>query len=246
MGLGRKGDWAVGESARRRDARVAGVAYLLTIAAGLFAEVYVRGSLRVAGDAAQTAANLLAQPGLFRLGIFADLVMLASYVVVTTLLYRIFRLAGPALSLTAAGFSLTGIALLAANTGLLAAPPILLGDSNILAALPAVQREALAYAVLRMHGHIYGFTGLFFGLYCLAIGWLVVRSGALPRLIGWLMMLAGATFLLDVGLDALAPALARQVPDVVMLFSLLGEGALALWLAIFGLSRPAMGAERME
>lgn len=230
-------DRDVGESDRRRAARLAGVAYLVTIAAGIFAEVYVRGSLRVAGNAAATASNLLAEPGLYRLGIFADLVMLASYVVVTMLLYRVFRPTDPALSLTAAGFSLTGIALLAANTGLLSAPLTLLGDANYLGPLAVEQRQALAYGALRMHGTIYGFTGLFFGLYCLAIGWLAIRSGDLPRLIGGLMVLAGATFLVDVTLDLLAPELARQIPDMVMAISLLGEGALALWLALFGLSR---------
>lgn len=220
-----------------REAHFTGFAYLATIIAGLFAEVYVRGSLRVAGDAAATANNIFGAPGLFRLGMFADLVMLASYIVVTILLYRIFRTAGPTQSMVAAAFSLTGIALLAANTGLLAGVPILLDNGQALAGIEIAQRQALAYGLLRLHSGIYSAAGIFFGLYCLAIGRLIIASRLLPRLIGLLMAMSGAVFLIDATLDLLAPELSRQVPGVVMAISLVGEGALALWLAVAGLSR---------
>ncbi len=220
------------------NARVAGAAYLVTIIAGMFAEVFARATIRVPGDAATTAANILTHDSLYRLSIFADLVMLASYVVVTALLYELFKPGGRSLSLIAAFLSLTGIALLSAATGLLAAPPILLGDAPYLATFASEQRAALAYATLHLHGSIYGFTGIFFGLYCLAIGRLVVRSRLLPRLIGWLMALAGATFVLNSALQLVAPAVARQVPDLVTGISLLGEGALAMWLGLFGTRTP--------
>lgn len=224
---------------RHTLARVAGFAYLVTIISGMFAEAFVRGTLRVPGDAASTAANLLAAQPLYQLAILADLVMLASYIVVTALLYRVFKPSGPSLSLTAACFSLIGIALLAANTGLLAGPSVLLGNSDYLLTFNAEQREALVYAILSVHGRIYNYSGLFFGFYCIVIGLLAMRSGELPRWVGSLMMLAGVTFVLDVTLELALPWAARQVPEIVMLISLLGEGALALWLAIFGLSRRA-------
>ncbi len=224
-----------GAHERQVTARVAGGAYVVTIIAGMFAEVYARGALRVPGDAAATAANLVAHESLYRLALFADLVMLASYVVVTALLYELFRPAGRTLSLIAAFLSLIGIALLAAGTGLLAATPILLGDAPFLATFAPEQRATLAYATLRLHSSIYGSTGIFFGLYCLAIGRLVLRSRLLPRLIGWLMALAGATFVMDAALGLVAPTLARQVPDVVTGISLLGEGALAIWLSLLGI-----------
>lgn len=220
-----------------REAHLAGLAYFMTIAAGLFAEVHVRGSLRVAGDAAATASNILGAPGFFQLGMFADLVMLASYILVTVLLYRIFRNAGPTLSMAAAAFSFTGIALLAANTGLLAGVPILLDGGQGAGGMETAQRQALAYGLLRLHSGIYSAAGIFFGLYCLAIGRLIIVSRLLPRPIGLLMALAGTVFLIDATLDLLAPEFSQQVPGVVMAISLVGEGALALWLAVAGLSR---------
>jgi hypothetical protein len=58
---------------------------LLTIVAGVFAEVFVRGEIIVRDDPAATAANMLIHESLYRLGLAADLIMLLSYVVVTLL-----------------------------------------------------------------------------------------------------------------------------------------------------------------
>ena len=231
-------------SGRQASARMAGVAYLATIAAGLYAEVFVRGSLRVAGDANATATNIASAHALYRFGILADLVMLSSYVVVTALLYRLLKPAGSTLSLTAALFSLTGIAMLAASTAFLILPSILLGDASYLSAIPPDERAALAYAGLQAHGFVYAFTGIFFGLYCVSIGWLVICSRELPPLVGWLMVVAGATFLFDTSIDLIAPALGRLVPDAVMVFSVLGEGSLAVWLTLFGVDRPRIKSGR--
>ena len=51
-----------------RQARIAGLCYLMVIAGGLFAEIVVRGSLLVAGDAAATARAITANQALWRWG----------------------------------------------------------------------------------------------------------------------------------------------------------------------------------
>lgn len=204
---------------RRKSARLAGLAYIITIAAGLFAEVYSRGSIMVAKDPVRTAAHLSANIELYRWGVFADCAMLVAYAVVTALLYRLFKPVSPSISLIAALFSIIGLALLAAATAMLMLP---------------LQEASTAYAVLKLHGAAFNLTGIFFGAYCLMIGWLTLRSNYLPLVIGWLMALAGAVFVMDATLALLAPAVAKVVPDIVMLISLIGEGSLALWLAAFG------------
>lgn len=210
-------------TSRAAEARAAGLAYLLTIAAGLFAEVGVRSHFRL-DSAAVTAAALHVGQSFYRIGVLSDAVMLAAYVVVTALLYRLFRSAGPGLSAIAAAFSLIGIAMLAAALILLLAP-LKLADPTA------------AHDALRLHGATYSLTGFFFGPYCLLIGLLAARSGLVPRLVGWLMMLAGAAFVTDATIDIAAPALARQMPGAVMLVSLVGEGTLALWLSVIGINR---------
>lgn len=200
---------------------MAGLAYLVTIACGLFAEAYVRTAIRARGPI-DTGERLRDLEQLHRLGVLADGVMLVSYVVVTAMLYRLFKPVSASASVLAAFFSLVGIAILATSMAILMLPLQVDGSS-------------IAYVALRLHGAAYSITGLFFGPYCALIGWLVVRSRWLPAWIGWLMMLAGAVFVSDASVDLAAPAIARHVPEAVLLISLIAEGSLAIWLAAFGL-----------
>lgn len=201
---------------RAEEARFAGFAYVLTIAAGLFAEVWARGLSRL--GAASAPHGFGAYEGWHRVGIFADLVMIAAYLVVTVLLYRLLRPASSLGSGMAAVMSGAGLAMLAAGTIILLYP---------------LQEPAFTLQSLRLHGSLYNMSGFFFGLYCITIGWLLMRSRLVPRWVAGLMALAGIAFLADSVLTLVAPAIAQEVPDMVMLLSLLGEGALALWLAIF-------------
>lgn len=207
-----------------RGARIAGFAYLSTIVCGLFAEAYVRASIR-SGDPIGTAETLQNLQQLYRLGVLADGAMLITYVVVTAMLYRLFKPVSANVSLLAALFSMVGISVLAASM------PILL--------LPLqVEGASVAYDALRLHSTAYKVAGFFFGPYCALIGWLVLRSRWLPLWIGWLMAVAGAVFLLDASIQIAAPALAGRIPDAVMLISLIAEGSFAIWLAAFGI-KPA-------
>lgn len=212
---------------RNRQARAAGLAYIVTIAAGLFAEIVARGAARA--ELGSTGV-LSAQEQLYRWGVLADLVMIAAYLAVTLLLYHLLKQTSAIGSMLAALFSLTGLAMLAAGMALLLAP---------------LTAPDWAVEALRLHGRLYECTGFFFGLYCLTIAWLLSRSGLTPRWVALLMGLAGAAFLGDSVLALAAPELARKVPDGVMLLSLLGEGALALWLTIFGIGgrEPALAEE---
>lgn len=202
------------------QARVAGLAYLITIASGMFAEVYVRAAIRT-GDVIGTGERLRDLEQLHRLGVLADGVMLMSYVVVTATIYRLFKPVSATVGFVAALFSVVGICVLATSMTILLLPLYVDG--------PLIASHALG-----LHGAAYNLTGLFFGPYCVLIGWLVMRSRWLPRWIGWLMVLAGIAFVFDASVGLAAPEVARRIPEAVMLISLIGEGALAIWLAVFG------------
>jgi hypothetical protein len=202
---------------------------MMTIVAGMFAEAYVRGSIRSI-DPVQTAERLSEFQQLHRFGILADGVMLISYIVVTALLYRLFKPVSATVALLAAFFSLIGIAVLAASLTILVLPLQLAGAS-------------IAGDALRAHSAAYSLTGLFFGPYCGAIGWLAIRSRWLPASIGWLMCLAGAAFVFDAVIDLVAPVTAQMVPAAVMLISLIAEGSLAIWLASVGVRQQTRAAQ---
>lgn len=226
-----------GASAKLR-ARVAGVLYLLTIAAGVFAEVFVRGALVVRDDAAATAANILTHEVWYRSGLAADLIMLACYLGVTLLLYVLLKPAGAHLSRLAALFSSVGVSVLAANSLHHVAPLLLLGPAPTLGAFDTQQLQALAHLSLRMHARGYHVSGVFFGAYCALLGHLIFRSGFLPRALGVLLAAGGVSYLTHSFALFLSPPFAARLPDVMLLGGV-AELSLALWLLAAGVNAPA-------
>lgn len=211
----------------RSLARIAGAFYLITIIMGVFAEVFVRGALVVRDDASATATNILAHELLYRSGLAADLIMLASYVVVTLLLYVLLKPAGRILSLLAALFSMVGIAVLAVNCLNHIAPLLFLKNTPPL--------QDLALIALKLHTRGYNVSGVFFGVYCVIIGYLVFRSGFLPRALGVLMAIGGASYIVSSFAIFLSPAFANRLPDVTVLGGL-AELSLTLWLLVMGVN----------
>jgi len=211
-----------------RWARLAGVFYLITIVAGVFAEVFVRGRLVVRDDAAATATNILTHEALYRSGLVADLIMLLAYVAVTLLLYLLLKPVNEPLSLLAAFFSLIGIAVLAVNCLNHVAPLLLLARDP-----SSTQSQSLALLALRLHARGYSISGVFFGTYCILIGYLTFKSGFVPRTVGVLMAIGGASYLADSFLLFLLPAVSVRLPDFTMLGGI-GELALTLWLIVKG------------
>jgi hypothetical protein len=225
------------EISPRRRARIAGALYLITIIMGVFAEAFVRNALAAYDDAAATATNILAHEPLYRFGLAADLIMLACYIAVTLLFYDLFKPVGRSLSLLAAFFSLVGIAVLAANSLNHLAPLVLLGGAHYLSAFETNQLQALALMSLKMHARGYTISLVFFGIYCLLIGYLVFRSDFLPRILGVLMAIGGLSSLTDSFAIFLLPKLAARLPDIMVLAGF-AELSLCLWLMVMGVNVP--------
>lgn len=175
----------------------------------------------VANDAARTASSLLANETLFRVGYSSNLIAVAAYIVVTALFYALFKPVNKNLSFLAACFSLTGCAVLAFNCLFYFAPLLVLKGTST-----PVFSEQLALVFLKLYGQGYNLSLVFFGCYCLVIGYLVYRSTFLPHAIGIAMMIAGLGWL-----TFLVPGFARSLYPYVMLAGV-GELALTIWLAI--------------
>jgi len=219
----------------RTTARIAGVLYLMIIVAALFAQIGVRSSLIVAGDPAATGANILAAEGLYRLGVIADLVTVACDVGVAALLYRLLKPAGASLSLTA-GLLRVVAASVTAAVAVLAFAPIILLKGGAGEAFSVPQLQALAMMALRMRETGYVISLLVFGLHCLMLGWLVWRSGILPRVIGAMLVVAGPCYLVSSGFSLIAPALAGPLYPVILLPPFVAEVTFTLWLIGVGVS----------
>src|SRR2546425_7707467 len=95
----------------RTYARVAGLLYLIVIVAGIFAEIFVRGQLVVANDAAATAHNIVTHALRYRLGFAAELIALSCNVPLALIFYELFKVVNQRVTLLVVFFSLVGTAI---------------------------------------------------------------------------------------------------------------------------------------
>ena len=222
----------------QRYARIAGILYLVIIVAGIAGELFLRGPLVVSGDAAATAANIRASMPLWRLSIAGDLLMHMCDVGVMLAFYVLLRPVSRNLAMLAVLFNLIQTSVAVANKMTLLVPLFLLGDAPSLQSFSPAQREALSYVALRMHDYGFGFALIFFGLEILVVGYLIIRSGYFPKVLGALLQLAGVCYLVNSFALVLLPDLAPRLFPAIMLPPFVAESAMALWLLVKGVNLP--------
>ncbi|WP_062530112.1 DUF4386 domain-containing protein [Demequina rhizosphaerae] len=226
----------------RRLTRVAGVLYLAIFAIYPLA-TSVRSTLVVPGDAALTAANVRAQETLFRWGLAGEATIVLIEIVLAAVLYTLLRPVSRSVSLAGALARVAEAVVMAAGclvTSVLTL--VALGDGGALDAFDAGERDALALYFQEANDGIVLIWGFFFALSLLLTGWLVARSGFLPRVVGILLALAGAGYLLQSFGTFLAPGLADTWELVVIVLAIPGELVFALWLLIKGVDQDAWRA----
>lgn len=227
-------------------ARVGGALYVFIIVAGVFGEIFVRDALIVSGNAAATAANVAAHEGLWRLGIAGDLLMHVADLPLLVILYVLMRPVNRDLALLVVLFDAVQSAVLVVSKMNLLTPLFALGNASYLKAFTPEQLQALSYLSMRMDSNGFGFGLIFFGCGCLALGYLIRRAGYLPWILGALIQLAGACYLVNSFALILAPALAAALFPAIMLVPFVAETSLALWLLVKGVDVPRWNARVAE
>ncbi|MEQ8834138.1 MAG: DUF4386 domain-containing protein [Miltoncostaeaceae bacterium] len=230
----------------RSLARLAGLLYLVIVVAGLFAELVVRGSLVEPGDAAATAQNILADATLFRLGFVADLVMVLADIGVAILFYVLLKPVNHGLALLALVLRLMMDAVLAANLMNHLGALLLLDAAGPLATVDPAGRAAQALMALESHRYGYLVALVFFGLHVAVLGWLFARSTFLPRILGILLGIAGAGYLLDSFSWFLIPGYDGGLTPVALAPVLVAEIAVVGWLLAKGLDEERWLARARE
>jgi hypothetical protein len=218
------------EASPRPSARITGVVYLLYFLTAISGELFLKGIV-VDGDAVATATNILAHQTLFRLGLATGLIATACYIAVTALFYGLFKPVNRSLSLLAAFFSLVGCAILAFASLFQLAALVVLGGGQYLSVFKVEQLRALALLFLELNTQAGNICVVFFGVYCLLIGYLIFRSAFLPRILGALMAIAGLGWL-----TFLSPPFANRLSPYNLVLGFLAELSLMLWLLVRGVN----------
>jgi hypothetical protein len=220
----------------RALARIGGVLYLIIIAVGLFDEAYVRDRIIVAGDAAATAANIRSLEALWRFGIAAEFLLLICGICLTLIFFVLLRPVSRELALLAIFFNLVSLGVEASVQIYLLGALFPLGKAEYLKAFAPEQLNALASLSIKSHSYGFGVDLIFFGCVCLLLGYLIFKSGYLPKTIGVLMQIAGLSYLTNSFAMILAPSFANQLFPAILIPAFVGEASLCLWLLVKGVN----------
>lgn len=219
----------------QRIAKVAGALYLLVAVLAGFVHFYVPGKLIVPGDAAATATNIMASEGLFRMSIASELVILLIEIVLSVLLYILFKPVNKTLSLVAAVSRLAMTAIHGVNLLNHFIVLLLVGGAGYLAVFQANQLPALASLFLNAYDYGYTIGIVFFTLHTFALGYLIFKSGYFPRILGILFLVAAFGYLIDSFSHVLIPGY-KTGPVYLALPIAIAEIAFPLWLLIKGVN----------
>jgi Domain of unknown function (DUF4386) len=115
-------------------------------------------------------------------------------------------------------------------------PLLFLGNEDYLKAFDPHQLQVLAYMAIKAHGYGFGIGLIFFGCSCLIDGYLIFKSGLLPRALGILLFIAGLGYLINSFVLILAPALSDSIFPVVLVPIFIAEISVCLWLLIKGVN----------
>ena len=219
-------------------ARIAGLLYLLIAISGGFSIGYVPSVILVPGDAAATAQQVAENMGLFRLGIAADIAVLLMEVILTVMLYRLFKPVSQTMANIAA-FSRIGMSIVMALNLLNYLIPIqLLSGNEYLSVFDPAQLNALALVFFDAHQMGVFVWGLFFGLHMMALGYLLFTSGYVPKALGVLVGVGSLGYLGEAILELTSSNTASlsMIITGLLVIAVVGELSFTFWLLIKGVN----------
>jgi len=220
----------------RHAARLAGVSYVFLFALGVFANFFVREEL-ITADASETAANIADSNGLFRLGMAGFLVIFALDAVVAWALHIVFRSTNRDVSLLAAWFRIIYTIFLGVALVFFFQALQLLDHERHAEAFSPAQLDAQALIALDTFNSAWLIGLLAFGIHLAIIGFLMIRHGNAPRLLGVVLITAGAAYVLDTTANALfSNYLDYETAFLAMVAipAVVAEGWFGIWLLLRG------------
>jgi len=220
-----KGEKTMTTKEIKKIARIAGFLYLVIAFLAPFGDMFVRDSLIVPGDAATTASNIMASESLYRLGFVSDLIHQTVQTLLVLVLYKLLKPVNK------------NHAVLMVIWGLVSVPIAMLNELNLFVPLllssgAEDQLQALVPLFLDLRAHGVYIAFIFWGLWLFPMGYLVFKSGYIPKILGVLLIIAGFGYLIDFVTFFLFP----NFDVAIRMFAFWGEPLLALWLLIKGVN----------
>ena len=226
-------------SSPKRLARIAGVLYLLVGIFGGFSEGFVDPKMYVAGDAGATARNVLASPGLVRMGVVAHLLDGTFFVFLALALYVLLEHVHKSVARAM-------LVLVALSTGIICLNAVFQFEglrvatgASYAAAFGTEGSNALVLLLLDTQHYGTLVAQVFFGLWLVPLGYLAYKSGLFARWLGVVLVVGGVCYLLDLFAAFLVPDLGRAIHAFVIIPSAVAEVSMVLYLLVVGVKAVA-------
>jgi hypothetical protein len=226
-------------------ARIAGFCYLIVIATGLFSEVFVRQALRVSNDALATAHNIQTNEMLFRWGFVADLINFVVGIPTILIIYHFFKKSNKIILQIALALVIIETAIIAVNLLNQITPLLLLGNDTYLNSFQPNQLATLSLLFLNIQSLGYGIGLIFFGVYCILIGYVIFKTNAIPKIIGAAYAIAGICYLINSFTMFLSKGFENPLFVYLAIPIFIGELSLCLWLLIKGIDTSKLESNRL-
>ncbi|MEP6907902.1 MAG: DUF4386 domain-containing protein [Pseudoxanthomonas sp.] len=225
--------------ANKKTARLAGLLYLISVVTGVFSLMYVPSQTSGQGDTAAAVAHIINAEPLYRLGIAAGAVDYAIFLLLPLVLYKLLSSVNRSAAVTMVALALASVPLdfiaLSTQLDILS----LLDGAKYRGLLSSEQLQANAMLLLDSYHNRIAIAELFWGLWLFPFGYLVYKSGFLPRILGVLLMIGCFSYLITFFGQTLFPDLA--IPGFVMLPVMFAELGTCMWLLIVGAREPLRG-----
>lgn len=217
----------------KNTARLAGALYFIYIVIHVLANVIGRSNMIVFGDAAATAQNIMTFAWQFRIGYVTDLISAVLFLLTAWALYVLLKSVDQNLALLFLLLNLGGVAIECVSDLFLVASQLVLSGADYLQVFQLDQLQALAMLSLYVYKNGFTIAQIFFGAWLFPLGYLVYKSGFLPRILGIVLMIHCCTWLMTFLQFFLFPGF-DGITYVSYPLGFIAEFGLTLWLVIMG------------
>ncbi len=218
----------------KKTAKIAGVLYLLNGIFSGFAFAYVIGKVYVAGNAAATAANVVAHSGLVRIGVAADLFQATIWVFLAMTLYLLLKHVNKSAASTMVVLVAVGAAIVCLNDVFQFESLRIATDNAYARAFGNAGSNALVLLLLDIHHYGFLIAQIFFGLWLVPLGYLAYKSGMFPKALGVALIAGGACYLVGMLAVFLIPDLGEKINTFITIPSAIAEIWMLGYLLVIG------------
>ena len=229
-------------SSPKRLARIAGLLYLIVGIFGGFAIVYVTATVYVPGAAAATAANVLANAGLVRIGVIANLLQATVFVFLAMTLYVLLKDVNKHMAQAMVILVAIATAIMCLNEVFQFAVLLIATDGSYAAAFGAEGAYALILLLFDMHHYGFLIAQIFFGLWLVPLGILAYTSGMFPKVLGVVLIVGGVCYLVDMLAALLVPDVSTHIHGFLGIPPTIAEVWTLGYLLVRGVKMPGQGA----